>query len=115
MLFLKASGQKIFDFITSSNSAATSIAIEAERSFFGHILNILRVFGSGVAIIMLTIMSLQYFAADGRNAPFVAEKKALLKGEQLKNFAIGVIVFIGASNILYFVEQFVEQILGDIF
>lgn len=97
------------------DSATTSSIIEAERSVIGHVLNIIRVFGSGVAILMLTIMAIQYFTADGRGMPFATEKKALIKGEQLKNFAIGAIVFIGASNILYFVEKLVEDMLGDMF
>ena len=108
-------GQSLWNFVSAKNTAATAIAVDAERFVIGHLLNILRIYGSGVALLMLTIMSIQYFAADGRGMPFAAEKKAWIKGAQLKNFAIGVIIFIGASNILYFVEQFVEQILGDMF
>ena len=79
-----------------------------------NILNVIRIFGTGLALIMLTWMAISYFTADGRGAFFMAEKKAQIKGEQLKNFAIGVIVFIGASNILYFIVNFVIQIAGEV-
>ena len=115
-MFLQGgTGSKFWDIISDTSAAGTSILIEAERSVIGHALNILRIFGSGAAILMLTIMSIQYFTADGRGMPFATEKKVLIKGEQLKNFAIGAIIFIGASNILFFVEQLVEHILGDMF
>ena len=41
---------------------------------------------------------------------FASEEKAKIKGEGLRNFAIGAFVFIGASNILYFMEQLIEQL-----
>ena len=86
--------------------------VGATRFVFGNILNVIRIFGTGVALIMLTWMSISYFTADGRSFFGFAEKKAKIKGEQLKNFAIGAIVFIGASNILYFVTEFVISVVG---
>ena len=108
-------GQELWDLISAENTEAVDMVVDAERSIIGHILNIVRICGSGVAIIMLTIMAIQYFTADGRKVPMIAEKKAIIKSTQLRNFAIGAIVFIGASNILYFVEQFVEQVFKDVF
>jgi len=89
--------------------------ISIERSVFGNLLNIVRIVGTGLALIMLTYMSISYLTADGSMLPFGIQRKANIKGEQLKNFALGVIVFIGASNILYFVEQLVESIVVDAF
>jgi hypothetical protein len=111
-------GTSIWDKITGSSNSASNLVdmtITAERSIIGHILNVIRVAGTGIALIMLTYMAIRYFTADGRGSPMAAEKRAEIKGTQLKNFAIGVIIFIGASNILYFIEQFVEQIFTDMF
>ena len=82
-----------------------------ERSVFGNILNVVRIAGSGIALIMLTWMSLSYFTADGRGAPGAVERKADIKGHQLMNFAIGAAVFIGASNIIWFIANFIEAVL----
>lgn len=80
-----------------------------ERSIFGNVLNIIRIAGSGIALIMLTWMSISYFTANGRGMPFAAERQADIKGKQLSNFAIGVAVFVGASNILYYVATFIYE------
>ncbi len=81
-----------------------------ETSMIGNILNIVRIYGTGLALIMLTWMSISYFTADGRSFRGAMERKAEIKGAQLKNFAIGVAVFIGASNILYFIATFIEDL-----
>lgn len=100
--------------LSVANPNAVNMAVDKTRWVFGNILNIVRLFGTGLALIMLTWMAIRYFSADGRGVPWAAEKKAKLKGEELKNFAIGVIVFIGASNILYFVTEFVINVVGEI-
>jgi hypothetical protein len=114
-MFLK--GQQLWSSITNKSTGSQVIenVVGIERSFIGRTLNMVRLVGSGLALIMITIMAIEYFTADGRGAPMVADKKAHIKGVQMKNFVIGLIVFVGASNILYFVEQFLEQLFGDAF
>ena len=94
-----------------ANSQIVDNIIGKERSLIGNILNIVRIVGTGIALIMLAVMSISDFAANGRGMPFAAEKQADVKGRQLANFAIGVAVFIGASNILVFVADFVESVV----
>ncbi len=100
--------------LSNANPDTVDKAVEKVRWVLGNILNLVRLFGTGLALIMLTWMAIRYFSADGRGVPWAAEKKAKLKGEELKNFAIGVIVFIGASNILYFITEFVIKVVGGI-
>ena len=88
--------------------------IDKERWAIGNIFNIVRIIGTGLAFIMLTWMAISYFTADGRSLPFAAERKADIKGHQLMNFAIGAAVFIGATNILYFVSNLVQQIFTNV-
>ena len=106
-------------FLTSgplSQADENVVGMVAEKTTYiiANVLNVIRIFGTGLALIMLTWMAISYFTADGRSAFFMAEKKAQIKGDQLRNFVIGVIVFIGASNILYFIVKFITQIAGDI-
>ena len=86
-----------------------------ERSIIGNILNIIRIAGTGLALVMLTWMSISYFSANGRGAPWGVEKQADIKGKQLRNFAIGVAIFIGASNILYLIAEAIANIVGVTF
>lgn len=98
--------------LSSANDQLIGNIVGVERSIIGNILNIIRIAGTGIALIMLTWMSISYFTADGRGTPWALEKKADIKGRQLVNFAIGAIIFIGASNILYFIAVFVADIFG---
>ena len=106
----------MFFFLNSWADMANEQVVEnfvgIARNGVGNILNVIRIWGSGLALIMLTWMSIAYFTADGRGAPWAAQKQADIKGTQLKNFAIGVAVFIGASNIIYFLLEFVKTILN---
>ncbi|MBR1540344.1 MAG: hypothetical protein IJ629_04155 [Clostridia bacterium] len=109
----------MFYFLNSWTSLAddqiVSNVVNVERSIIGNILNVIRIAGSGIALIMLAWMSISYFSTDGKSMPFAMEKKADIKGRQLINFAIGVAVFIGASNIIYFVANFIEDIMKEVF
>lgn len=88
--------------------------VGVERSVIGNILNIVRLVGTGMALIMLTWMSLSYFLSDGKSFPFDPQRKADIKGSQLAHFAIGLAIFVGASNILYFIVTFIEDTMGAI-
>ncbi|MBR2290041.1 MAG: hypothetical protein IJ867_05500 [Clostridia bacterium] len=109
--FLNGGGNAWF---SSANDQVVDNFIHREQFWIGSILNVIRIFGTGVALIMLAVMSIQYFTADGRGMPGSVERKADIKSKQLRNFAIGVGIFIGASNILYFIANFIEDILGDV-
>lgn len=80
--------------------------IEAERTAIGYVLNWVRLIGTGLALIMLTYMSMRYMTANPHD-------RAELK-HYLRNYLIGAVVLIGATNIIYLVEQFIEYILQDI-
>lgn len=89
------------------NAPVADPIIEAERTAIGYVLNWVRLIGTGLALIMLTYMSIRYFTASG------PQEKAELK-KSLINYLIGAAVFIGATNILYFTEQLIEYILKDL-
>lgn len=90
-----------------NNSQVSSNIVEVERTAIGWILNWVRIIGTGMALIMLTYMALVYINVG-------PDKKAQMKS-QLTNYCVGAIVLIGASNILYYIEQLVEFILKDVF
>lgn len=100
--------------LSSANNLVVEKVTGGTTYILGNVLNVIRIFGTGLALIMLTWMAISYFTADGRSFFGFAEKKAQIKGEQLKNFAIGVIVFIGASNILYLIINVVIQVAGEV-
>ena len=102
-------------FLDNADDQLIQNVVSVERSFIGNILNIIRLVGTGIALVMLTAMSISYFTADGRGMPGSIERKADIKGKQLTNFAIGAVVFIGASNILVFVSDLVEDIMVQVF
>lgn len=81
--------------------------IEVERTAIGYVLNWIRLVGTALALIMLTIMAIRYMLANGPG------EKAELK-KRMVNYFIGAIVLIGATNIIYYAEQLVEYILKDI-
>ena len=99
--------------LSQANGQAVEAVSGALRSGIGNILNVLRIAGSGIALIMLAYMSISYFSANGSMHIFGVQKQADVKGRQLINFAIGVAIFIGASNILYFIVKFVGDVAGD--
>ena len=103
----------VVEWVSAPNEEFVATYVEPERMVFGNILNIVRIVGSILAIIMLAIMSIGYFTSDGHSMPGSIERKADIKGRQLTNFAIGVAVFIGATNILYFIVRLVEDIFAD--
>ena len=103
------------NFLDNADDQLIQNVVSVERSVIGNILNIIRIFGTGVALVMLTIMSISYFTADGRGMPGSVERKADIKGRQLTNFAIGTVIFIGASNILVFVADLIEDICAEAF
>ena len=90
-----------------NNAPVASNIIEAERTVIGFVLNWVRLIGTGLALIMLTYMSIRYMTAQGPH------EKAELK-KSFINYLIGAVVLIGATNIIYYAEQLVEYILKDI-
>lgn len=89
------------------NAPVASNIIEVERTAIGYVLNWVRLIGTGLALIMLTYMAIRYMTAEGPH------EKAELK-KAFVNYAIGAVVLIGATNIIYYAEQLVEYILTDI-
>lgn len=81
--------------------------IEAERTVIGYVLNWVRLIGTGLALIMITYLAIRYMTAEGPH------QKAEIKKHSM-NFIIGAVILIGATNIIYYVEQLIEYILSDI-
>ena len=108
----------MFYFLTSwkdsVNDSVVDMVTHEERWLIGNVLNIIRIVGTGIALIMLTWMAFSYFLTDGKSFPGSIEKKADIKGHQLMNFAIGAAIFIGASNIIYWVSNLVIEIFKSV-
>ncbi len=98
---------------SNANDQWIENVIGVERSIIGNVLNVIRIAGTGIALIALTVMAINYFTADGRITKRSSEEMAKIKGTQLLNFAIGVGIFIGASNLLYFIVTFVEEVITN--
>ena len=81
--------------------------ITYERTGLGIALNWLRILGTGLALIMITWMSIRYFMAHGPQAKMELKKS-------FTNYVIGAVVFIGASNLIYYIMVFVNSIANDI-
>ena len=86
--------------LSNANTQFVDKIVGYERSIIGNVLNVVRIFGTGIALIMLTWMSISYFTADGRSFRGAIERKAAIKGTQLVNFAIGVVI-INTTTIIF--------------
>lgn len=98
-----------------ANTEVVQNYVSFERWAIGNVLNVIRIFGIGVALIVLTAMSISYFSADGRSFPGAAERKADIKGHQLANVAVGIALFLGATSIMSFIAEFVIDIMKEVF
>lgn len=94
-----------FDTIDGADVSIFDNLIEFERTGAGWVLNWLRIFGTAAALILLTIMAIRYMASDK------PDSKKQLK-ESLSHYVLGVIIFIGAVNILYYVAELVTYALS---
>lgn len=83
------------------------ILVETERSVIGHLLNWVRIIGTGIALIMLTYMSFRYFNTGPTGRGEIKQR--------MTHFVIGAVAFIGASNILYYAEIIAEDLLKGVF
>ena len=61
---------------SSMNSQVVSNVLNVERSIIGNILNIIRLWGTGIALIMLTYMAISYFMADRKINSMVCSEKS---------------------------------------
>ena len=82
-------------------------------SVFGNFLNIVRIVGLGLAMIMLTWMAISYFTADGRGFPGAAEVQARIKGSQLTKFVIGLVIFFGAGSVVSWIAELLVEIVTN--
>jgi len=102
-------------FLDNANNEVIERIASGERFALGNILHIIRLVGVGLALVMLTVMSISYFTADGRGMPGSVERRADIKGRQLTNFAIGIAIFLGASYILEFLAHLIKDIMVQVF
>ena len=100
-------GGTAFDIIGNTTVTAFEDIIDFERQGIGWFLNWLRIIGTAAALIFLTIMAIKYMSSDK------PESKKQLK-ESLPHYILGVIIFIGAVNILYYIEELVTFALSQL-
>lgn len=50
--------------LSNANDQIVDNVIGVEQSIIGNILNVIRIAGTGIALVMLTWMSISYFTAD---------------------------------------------------
>ncbi len=80
--------------------------IEVERTWIGYVLNWIRLIGTGLAVIMLTYMALYYINVG-------PDKRAELR-QRFRGYVIGIVVFLGATNIIYYLDILVEDLFKKI-
>jgi len=85
-----------------NNAPVNGDPITFERTIFGWILNWIRIIGTALSIIMLTYMALRYFTSEPVRR---AEARKNLPG-----YITGIVVFMVATNLIYYLEQIVEAI-----
>ena len=91
-----------FDFSKIEANKADDSIKEPVTSAVGAILSVIRIVGTGIAIIILAYIGMKYMiAAPGDRADF---KKGAIQ------YVIGAIVVFGASNILTFLIPIIESI-----
>ena len=83
----------------------TSGASNAASNIIGMIINIAQVIGTGVAIIMLIVLAIQYIAAS-------PEGKAEVK-KNATIYIVGAIILFAASGILGIIRRFAVNSIGN--
>ena len=88
------------------NGNVNNDLVSGFQMILGNILDLSRIVVTGFCIISLTILAINYF----RTSPTV-------KGEQkhaLPDYVIGIVILLGAANILPFLVKLVSSILSAI-
>lgn len=80
-------------------------ASEAASNIIGMIINIAQVIGTGVAIVMLIVLAIQYIAAS-------PEGKAEIK-KNATIYVVGAVILFAASGILGIVRRFAVKSVGE--
>ena len=91
------------DMFTSSKD--TSGASQAAGNIIGMIINIAQVIGTGVAIIMLIVLAIQYIAAS-------PEGKAEIKKNSTV-YIVGAVILFAASGLLGIIRRFAVKSVGS--
>ena len=92
------------DLGTMFNGTDTSGASQAAGNIIGMIINIAQVIGTGVAIIMLIVLAIQYIAAS-------PEGKAEIKKNSTV-YIVGAVILFAASGLLGIVRNFAVNSIG---
>ena len=94
------------DFATMfTSSKDTSGASQAAGNIIGMIINIAQVIGTGVAIIMLIVLAIQYIAAS-------PEGKAEIKKNSTV-YIVGAVILFAASGLLGIIRRFAVKSVGS--
>ena len=92
-----------FDFSGFEGQVADTALSEPVQSVLGAVLSVVRIIGTGIAIIILAYIGMKYMmAAPGDRADF---KKGAIQ------YVVGAIVVFGASNILAFLIPVIERLV----
>lgn len=103
IVFAEGEGGGNFNFDDFNNKGDTSIKTPV-RTVVGAVLSVIRIVGTGIAIIILAYIGMKYMiAAPGDRADF---KKGAIQ------YVIGAIIVFGASNIMTFLVPVIERIVG---
>ena len=87
------------------NKKDNSGASDAASNIISTIINIIQIVGTGVAIIMLIVLAIQYIAAS-------PEGKAEIK-KNSTIYIVGAVILFAASGILGIIRRFAVQNVGD--
>ena len=88
-----------------TSSKDTSGASQAAGNIIGMIINIAQVIGTGVAIIMLIVLAIQYIAAS-------PEGKAEIKKNSTV-YIVGAVILFAASGLLGIIRRFAVKSVGS--
>lgn len=83
----------------------SSGAADAARNIIGFIINVAQIIGTGVAIIMLVVLAIQYIAAS-------PEGKAEIK-KNATIYIVGAVILFAASGILQIIRKFAVNSVGN--
>lgn len=95
-------GATVKDAFSANNTSDVSGAITATHEILGMVLDIIRIVGIGIAIIILTYIGIKFMLAS-------PSERANIKQYSI-NYVIGAFILIGATGILTIIKDFAGKI-----
>lgn len=88
------------------NGAVYDTAVEGTRNVIGAVLGVIRLGVTGICLIALTILAIQYFMST---PSLKAESKS-----QLPTYMLGIVLFVGLTYFIPFIVEFLGSIFAQI-